>query len=345
MQNYKSTLEVDSSQVDDANAIIQYCITQKQMLSRPTVMSVDTSQVSGEIGNAISLLQQFQTAQDNLELQAAVGADTSEAQAEVDGLVGQIQGLTPEIKAKLNLDTSSAASITASLQSVTPEILVKAGVDSAAVDAYAAEEKKSNGTVTWSNDTGAVDAWAAQMHMSSGTVTWGNDTSAVKTSFSATGTVNWINATPPSGTHGVNGTAHVAGTAHYPHLVGHAHASGNWGTKTGGITLVGELGREIVVDPNTGTWHTVGDNGAEFTNIPKGSIVFNHLQTEALLERGFVAGRGKAQVSGSAMVTGGISISQAQIASGHTYLWKLLFRFFQQNSRFSTESKHGGNKC
>ena len=318
MQNYKSTLEVDSSQVDDANTVIQYCITQKQMLSKPVVMSVDTSQVSGEIGNAISLLQQFQTAQDNLELQAAVGADTSEAQAEVDGLVGQIQGLTPEIKAKLNLDTSSAASITASLQSVTPEILVKAGVDSAAVDAYAAEEKKSNGTVTWSNDTGAVDAWAAQMHMSSGTVTWGNDTSAVKTSFSATGTVNWINATPPSGTHGVNGTAHVAGTAHYPHLVGHAHASGNWGTKTGGITLVGELGREIVVDPNTGTWHTVGDNGAEFTNIPKGSIVFNHLQTEALLERGFVAGRGKAQVSGSAMVTGGISISQAQIASGHT---------------------------
>lgn len=318
MQNYKSTLEVDSSQVDDANAIIQYCITQKQMLSRPTVMSVDTSQVSGEIGNAISLLQQFQTAQDNLELQAAVGADTSEAQAEVDGLVGQIQGLTPEIKAKLNLDTSSAASITASLQSVTPEILVKAGVDSAAVDAYAAEEKTADGTVTWSNDTGAVDAWAAQMHMSSGTVTWGNDTSAVKTSFSATGTVNWINATPPSGTHGVNGTAHMAGTVHYPHLVGHAHASGNWGTKTGGITLVGELGREIVVDPNTGTWHTVGDNGAEFTNIPKGSIVFNHLQTEALLERGFVAGRGKAQVSGSAMVTGGISISQAQIASGHT---------------------------
>lgn len=318
MQDYRSTLEVDSSQVDDANTIIAYCVKQKQMLSQPTIMSVDTSQVDGEISTAISLLQQFQEAQNNLELQAAIGADTSEAQAEVDGLVGQIQGLTPEIKALLSIDSTSAAAIAASVEGITPEILVHAGVDSAEVDAYAAEEKNSSGIVTWGNDTGVVDAWAAQMHTSSGTVNWGNDVSQVKTSFTATGTVNWINATPPSGTHGVNGTAHAGGTAHYPHLVGHAQARGNWGTKTGGITLVGELGREIVVDPNTGTWHTVGDNGAEFTNIPKGSIVFNHLQTEALLERGFVAGRGKARVNGSAMVTGGISVKQANIASGRT---------------------------
>ena len=72
-----------------------------------------------------------------------------------------------------------------------------------------------------------------------------------------------------------------------------------------------------MVDPSSGTWHTVGDNGAEFINIPKGSIVFNHLQTEALLERGFVTGRGMAKASGSAMVTGGISIGQAHLASGN----------------------------
>ena len=130
--------------------------------------------------------------------------------------------------------------------------------------------------------------------------------------------VNWVNSNPPSGGgNSVNGTAHASGTAHYPHLVGHANAKGNWGIKTSGTTLVGELGREIVVDPSSGTWHTVGDNGAEFINIPKGSIVFNHLQTEALLERGFVAGRGKASAAGSAMVTGGISIGQAHLASGN----------------------------
>ena len=325
MQNYKTTLDVDSSQVDDANAVIQYCVTQKQMLEAPAVMSVDTSQVDGELGNALSLLQQFQEAQNSVELQASVGADTSEAQGKVDSLVGEIQGLSPEIKATLGIDTTSADTITASLQALSPEIMVKAGVDSSVVDAYAAEEKQSSGKVTWDNETGAVDAFAAQVHRSSGLVSWGNETSRVKTHFTATGTVNWTNTTPPkSGGNSANGTAHARGTAHaagsaqYNHLSGHAQASGNWATKTGGTTLVGELGREIVVNLATGTWNTVGDNGAEFVNIPAGSIVFNHLQTEALLDRGFINSRGLAQASGSAMVRGGIPVKQASIASKHT---------------------------
>lgn len=325
MQNYKTTLDVDSSQVDDANAVIQYCVTQKQMLEAPAVMSVDTSQVDGELGNALSLLQQFQEAQNSVELQASVGADTSEAQGKVDSLVGEIQGLSPEIKATLGIDTTSADTLSASLQALSPEIMVKAGVDPSAVDAYAAEEKQSSGKVTWDNETGAVDAFAAQVHRSSGLVSWGNETSRVKTHFTATGTVNWTNTTPPkSGGNSANGTAHARGTAHaagsaqYNHLSGHAQASGNWATKTGGTTLVGELGREIVVNPATGTWNTVGDNGAEFVNIPAGSIVFNHLQTEALLDRGFINSRGLAQASGSAMVRGGIPVKQASIASKHT---------------------------
>lgn len=325
MQNYKTTLDVDSSQVDDANAVIQYCVTQKQMLEAPAVMSVDTSQVDGELGNALSLLQQFQEAQNSVELQASVGADTSEAQGKVDSLVGEIQGLSPEIKATLGIDTTSADTLSASLQALSPEIMVKAGVDSSVVDAYAAEEKQSSGKVTWDNETGAVDAFAAQVHRSSGLVSWGNETSRVKTHFTATGTVNWTNTTPPkSGGNSANGTAHASGTAHaagsaqYNHLSGHAQASGNWATKTGGTTLVGELGREIVVNPVTGTWNTVGDNGAEFVNIPAGSIVFNHLQTEALLDRGFINSRGLAQASGSAMVRGGIPVKQASIASKHT---------------------------
>lgn len=325
MQNYKTTLDVDSSQVDDANAVIQYCVTQKQMLEAPAVMSVDTSQVDGELGNALSLLQQFQEAQNSVELQTSVGADTSEAQGKVDSLVGEIQGLSPEIKATLGIDTTSADTLSASLQALSPEIMVKAGVDSSVVDAYAAEEKQSSGKVTWDNETGAVDAFAAQVHRSSGLVSWGNETSRVKTHFTATGTVNWTNTTPPTkGAGGANGTAHASGTAHaagsaqYNHLSGHAQASGNWATKTGGTTLVGELGREIVVNPATGTWNTVGDNGAEFVNIPAGSIVFNHLQTEALLDRGFINSRGLAQASGSAMVRGGIPVKQASIASKHT---------------------------
>lgn len=321
MQNYKGTVDLDSSQVDDANTVIQYCVTQKQMLEAPAVMSVDASQVDGELGNAISLLQQFKEAQNNIELQSSldVDADTSEAQAQVDSLTSEIDGLSPEIKAQIHLDDTSVDGITSYIEGLTPKAMVEMGVDSSLVDAYVSEEKKSQGKVDWDNNTGKVDSWAAQMHTSNGQVIWTNETSQVKTTFTATGTVNWTNANAPSkGSGGANGTAHADGTAHLPHLVGHANAQGNWGTKTGGLTLVGELGREIVVDPGSGTWHTVGDNGAEFTYIPAGSIVFNHLQSQALLDRGFVNSRGLSKAYGSAMVTGGISVQQANIASHHT---------------------------
>lgn len=116
---------------------------------------------------------------------------------------------------------------------------------------------------------------------------------------------------PLSGTHGVNGTFN-----------GSAFANGNAGNPIGQRVLIGELGREIVVDPNTGKWRTYGDNGAEFAHIPKNAIVFNHLQSENLLERGFVTGRGSlkggALASGNAFVGGGISYKPGSgITSGY----------------------------
>ncbi len=80
---------------------------------------------------------------------------------------------------------------------------------------------------------------------------------------------------------------------------GSSKAAGSLGTKTGETALVGELGREIVVDSRTGKWHTVGDNGAEFAYIPAGSIVFNHAQSEALLGKGQVGSRGSALAGGT----------------------------------------------
>jgi peptidoglycan hydrolase-like protein with peptidoglycan-binding domain len=84
---------------------------------------------------------------------------------------------------------------------------------------------------------------------------------------------------------------------------GTAHAQGNWGAPKTETALVGELGREIIVDPKTSKWRTVGDNGAEFTTVPRGSIVFNHKQTEELLKNGYITSRGKLQ-GGSALASG-----------------------------------------
>ena len=103
--------------------------------------------------------------------------------------------------------------------------------------------------------------------------------------------IETIKRTKNEGDGDLNGNAHVRGTA---------FSGGKWGAKKTETALVGELGREIVVDPRTGQWHTVGDNGAEFETIPRGAIVFNHEQTEALLSRGFVNGRGSAFIGGTA---------------------------------------------
>ena len=81
---------------------------------------------------------------------------------------------------------------------------------------------------------------------------------------------------------------------------GNANAGGTWGRGSGGKTLVGELGPEIVVDPATNRWYTVGDRGAQFANLPQNAIVFNHLQTQSILSQGRLGSRGKALAGGNA---------------------------------------------
>ena len=92
-----------------------------------------------------------------------------------------------------------------------------------------------------------------------------------------------------------NGTAHASGTA---------RASGNWGLPSNEHdSLVGELGPELVVDPQSGRYYTVGDNGAEMVDLKRGSIIFNHKQTEGLLKNGHITSRGKAYAEGNAHLT------------------------------------------
>ena len=85
----------------------------------------------------------------------------------------------------------------------------------------------------------------------------------------------------------VNGNAHFNGSA---------YAGGTIGAKKTETSLMGELGPEILV--RNGRWTTVGENGAEFKQVKKGDIIFNHKQSEQLLKHGYVTGRGKAYASG-----------------------------------------------
>lgn len=288
MEEVKS-INLDDSSVENANSVIQYCLSQKQLLTQPDVMRVDTSQVEGDIGKALSLLQEFQNAQNDLEIKAAVGADTSEAESKVSSLAEEIQGMSSTyISCGLEIDTTSVESIQSSIPELTAEMIVNAGVDDSAVAGYNPDSKTCD--VIYDPKT---DALPESFDAINRDVNYVPHTSNLPESFTTlTRYVNYVK----TGAVDVNGTAHVSGTA---------KAGGDWGTAPGGKTLVGELGREIVVDPHTGRWYTVGDNGAEFRDIPAGAIVFNHVQSESLLENGYVAGRAAALVSGTALVTGG----------------------------------------
>lgn len=121
------------------------------------------------------------------------------------------------------------------------------------------------------------------------------------------------------------GTAHIKGTAGLypiPRLSSRALAMGtlsdtswlrnSWKTDKSEYSLTGEKGQELVVHGNR--WWTVGDNGAEFSAIPQGSVVFNHKQTEELFSKGYTNSRGlgnpfmpglPAFVSGTAYIAGG----------------------------------------
>lgn len=212
MNSVKAKVGVDLSEVDQANTIIQYCVAQKQQLEAPAVMNVDVSQVSGKIGEAVGLLQEFQTAQNTLQMQETLGMDTSEAQANVEAVADKIKGLDTNVKATLSIDDSSIDTIQDSISNkLTNEVMVKAGIDDSAIIGFQETKHDAKGEVDWDNDTTKVDAYAAAQKKSDGTVLWSNDISQVKTQFQAVGHINWGNTSAPTnGANSVNGTAHVS---------------------------------------------------------------------------------------------------------------------------------------
>lgn len=94
------------------------------------------------------------------------------------------------------------------------------------------------------------------------------------------------------------------------------------GTQLAGKTLVGELGPELAVYDNA--YHLLGKDGAEFVDIPDNAIIFNHQQTEGIIN-GQADVRGKTKNGGPAFATG----TDAAIAAidKEISLWKSLLNW------------------
>ena len=290
------------SEVQNLNTMLYALLAKKDSLQQPFIMSVDTSGFEGKVYQLISDLQNLEALTQEKTRLISIGADTSNVQSQIDTTIANINNADPEIKASFGIDEAATDSeIFAAIGKIKSEvelekIMLDAGVDQEEVNTFLGTEHTAEGKVVFYVNSKYVDAYKPPKKYG-------------KVEYSVTATMDGVSLkswTPPTKYGKIEYTGSqstrkpTTGYSSAVQVNGTAHASGNWGLKRSERgALLGELGTEIVVDPDSGMWYTVGDNGAQFTDLPKGAIVFNHVQTEALLKNGKVAGRGKAFASGT----------------------------------------------
>lgn len=324
-RNNDGTIPVNADTQDAVNSLQSLYATKQNLENTPAILQVDTSQVDGELGNAIGKLQEYQNAVEILNAQntmktQGIDIDTTDAQQKVQQLAGQLQNLDADTTAKLglddtdfqsklsniathpidvgigvNLDPNALADVSTKISGITPELLVKAGVNEEAIVNYTPKDKDA--TVKYKVDHSAIDSYDPKDK--NATVTYsvvvsglenlpGNKTRSLTYNIKTNGTA-------PK----VNGTAHAIGTAHAA-----GTASRNWGlAHNEPHALVNELKPEAIV--RDGKAFILNGGDPTFANLKKDDVVFNGDQTEQLLEHGYVTGS-HAQLAG-----GGYSLGSA----------------------------------
>ena len=122
---------------------------------------------------------------------------------------------------------------------------------------------------------------------------------------------------------GYQGTAHYSGTVLSHGKAFASGSNGNWGLKQDEEgALINELGGEVIVTPD-GRWQILNNGYPTFANLEKGTIVFNHKQTEELLENGRIKGT-HGKLVGGAFATGTTGWTGAMSGTAHagTGKWK-----------------------
>lgn len=279
-RNKDGVVNVKAEGAKETQTLLATLIYQKQILDDAAVLRVDTANADAGIETVVKKLQNFKAAYNELEVKLAIGEDTTEAETNLRNAILNLQMESPSIRAKLGIDLNkSKEEINTAINNISADKLLELGIDASKIETYKESEHATDGTVVWDNNIDAVTAWMEEPHKVEGKVIWENDTSKVKTLFTASGLI---------GGGFVNGTAHMRGTA---------FANGSFGAKKSETSLVGELGPEMRVRGDQ--WTLLGEHGAEFADVRKGDIIFNHKQTAELLANGYVAGRGKAYAAGT----------------------------------------------
>lgn len=287
----------------EAASILQSLLYRREQLLQPTVMEISVPDVSEDLQGAVSIVQELQAAVDDLQVKQGMQAhgidvDTTAAESKIQELAGQLKGLDEETTAKLGLDTQEVQS---ALDELAKPHEINATISQSAIssieNAFSGIDGKSLGVnVDYekgkqeppSRKTAKVDYEKGKQEAPSEKTAKVNYTLGdVAKPPDATVKVHYDTSDKPKGASPANGTAHSQGTA--SSSSGHAFSGGSWGLKQPEKgALINELGAEIIV--RNGQWFVENYGYPTITNLKKDDIVFNHEQSKALLERGYVTG-------------------------------------------------------
>lgn len=297
-RNSDNTIDMNADGAKEALHILQELQRREREISEEDYLvslNVDVSELSDSKREVIDTFNEIQSLvvqlQDSYKLKGmGFDIDTSSAESKLNDVIKKFNELSPDTAKSLGITAtvSGEEKVSALAEKVTSlksnEYLVKLGVNDSAIKEYKAGTKES--IVKYTPDFSGVS-------------------NAVPPTLK--GYIEYIALMPNSPLPASSGNSKGKGNKKGGgSLNGNAHATGTWGAKENAKSLVGELGRELIVRGNK--WFTVGDNGAEFVDIKKDDIIFNHLQTDEIFSKGFVtsnSGRGKmANAKGNAYING-----------------------------------------
>lgn len=272
MKDYRSTFDIGSAGYNDANLMIATLIRNKQELEKPAIMSADTSKLDSETAGAVALIQEWVDAANELEVAKEIDMDTTDAQAKLENLTETISKLDSTTLGNLGLgDIEFTVSDDGSIEDIKSQI------------AEIEKLEPKNTIILEADDTSAKTTLNNFINSpKSTTVTIkAKLESDINDKIQATlSSRTYTLPVSPSFSGGNNGGSSKSDKA---------DAHGSSGLPSNETALVGELGQELVVSGNS--YYTVGDHGAEFVNLKRGDIVFDHEQTKRLLKNGYINSR------------------------------------------------------
>lgn len=348
----RDNFDVGSEQWNNIQTVLTDLLVKKQELEQPTIMKLDLTDVQDSYQQTVAILQQYIEAKNALESAQTLGIDTTDAESKLSSITEKLQSLESDGKLKtigidaeintdefykqieaLNTDKLKKDNAKISVDAnTTPYEQTKNKLIQDTNKETASIKIKANTTNFYTNlqqqlqtHVFTVNVKGQITGVSGGTVTsHGNSKSkAIKNGV--------IMGNPGKKTSKFKASA--AGTTAYADGVSNGQIAYDQ------QALVGEVAPELLV--RNGEAQLIGQHGAEFKNLKKGDVIFNHIDTAKLLNgdddvRGKLIGGGFAN---------GTTISNAYATSTQraTGSAKANTRFHGSSGSGSSSNSSGSN--